>query len=142
MIFDNELLLSDDQAITATAASTNYWDRGATGTPVRAVGPLSSDAGKGNDIPVSIVVTETFNNLTSLKVDLQVDNDSAFGSPKTVQSTVVLAADLVQGKKVPPMEIPEGTDERYVRLNYTVTGVAPTTGKVNAGVVADIQSNP
>lgn len=142
MIFDKELLLSDDQAITATAASTNYWDRGATGTPIRGAKALDSDAGKGKPIPFSIIVTEAFNNLTSLKVDLEVDDNSSFSSAKVVQSVTVALADLVQGKKIAPFDLPVGVDERYVRLNYTVTGTAPTTGKVHAGVVADNQLNP
>jgi hypothetical protein len=32
--------------------------------------------------------------------------------------------------------VPVGVNERYVRLNYTVTGTAPTLGKITAGVVA------
>ncbi len=31
--------------------------------------------------------------------------------------------------------------ERYIRLNYTVTGTAPTTGKVTAGITGGVQTN-
>ena len=32
--------------------------------------------------------------------------------------------------------VPRGTNERYMRLYYDVTGTAPTTGKITAGLVA------
>lgn len=135
MLFDLQSMFSDKQAITATAASTNVIDLGAVDTPKHAVGPITRDLGKGRPIPVSISVNEAFNNLTSLAVALQVDDDVAFGSPKTVATVTVALADLVVGKRIAPFYIPEGVDERYVRLNYTVTGTAPTTGKVTAGLV-------
>jgi hypothetical protein len=40
-----------------------------------------------------------------------------------------------------PEFIPRGTSERYMRLNYTVAGTAPTLGKITAGVVMGSQSN-
>ncbi|TIT90394.1 MAG: hypothetical protein E5W41_00275 [Mesorhizobium sp.] len=135
MIFDMQTLLSDAQAITATAASTNIID----------LGPINSgfarDIGKGKPIPLRIQLVEAFNNLTSLTIALQVDDNSGFASPKTVWSQTVVLADLIAGKVIVPEYITRGTDERYMRLNYTVTGTAPTTGKITAGVVAGAQSN-
>lgn len=135
MIFDRQTLLSDAQAITATAASTNAIDLGPIGTG------MVRDIGKGRATPLMIQVVEDFNNLTSLAVALQVDNDAAFGSPKTVWSSTIALADLKAGKVIVPEFITRGTDERYMRLNYTVTGTAPTTGKVTAGVTMGNQSN-
>ena len=87
-------------------------------------------------------MTETFNNLTSLEVSLQVDADPAFGSPKTVAKASYLLAELTIGKQLPfPDYIPEGTNERNMRLFYDVTGTAPTTGKITAGVVAARHTN-
>ncbi|MER9628377.1 Bbp16 family capsid cement protein [Mesorhizobium sp. M0296] len=135
MIFDQQTLLSDAQAITATAASTNLIDLG----PINA--GFARDIGKGKPIPLRIQVVEAFNNLTSLTVALQTDDNSGFASPKTIWSQVVVLADLILGKVVVPEFITRGTDERYMRLNYTVTGTAPTLGKVTAGVVMGGQSN-
>lgn len=135
MIFDQQTLLSDQQAITATAASTNVIDLGPIATGI------VRDIGKGKPIPLRIQVTEAFNTLTSLTFALQVDDNEAFGSAKTVWSQVVLLADLKAGKVIVPEYITRGTDERYLRLYYTVTGTAPTLGKVTAGVVAGAQSN-
>jgi hypothetical protein len=142
MIFDQQNLFSDGQAITATAASTNYIDLGATGTVPGADSAVVRDIGKGTPIPLRIQITEAFNNLTSLTVALQVDDNTSFSSPTTVESEVVALADLTLGAVVNAIKyIPPGVDERYVRLNYTVTGTAPTAGKVTAGVVAAHQEN-
>lgn len=135
MIFDQQTLLSDAQAITATARSTNVID----------LGPIASgmvrDIGKGRPIPLRIQVIEAFNNLTSLTIALQTDDNAGFASPKTIWSQVVALADLLAGKVIVPEYIPRGTDERYLSLNYTVTGTAPSTGKITAGVVMGAQSN-
>lgn len=142
MIFDNTLLFSDAQAITADAGSTNTVDLGATGTPYGGTA-LVRDIGKGCKIPLSITVVETFNNLTSLTVSLQVDDNSSFSSAKTVVvSAPILAAALVAGAQIEvPDYIPQGANERYMRLYYDVTGTAPSTGKITAGVVAARQTN-
>ncbi|RJT42004.1 hypothetical protein D3227_04820 [Mesorhizobium waimense] len=135
MIFDQQTLLSDAQAITATAASTNIIDLG----PINA--GFARDIGKGKPIPLRVQVVEAFNNLTSLAVALQTDDNAGFASAKTVWTTTVVLADLILGKVIIPEFIPRGTDERYMRLNYTVTGTAPTLGKITAGAVMGSQSN-
>lgn len=136
MIFDEQALFSDKQAITADAASTNIIDLGAPGTPKHAQAAITQDIGKGRPVPMRIQVTEAFNNLTSLKVQVQVDDNTGFSSAKTVAEVTVLLADLVAGYVAPIQYVPRGTDERYMRLYYDVTGTAPTTGKVTAGLVA------
>lgn len=136
MIFDQQTLLSDAQAITADAASTNVINLG----PIRS--GIVRDIGKGKAIPLLIQVVETFNNLTSMTFALQVDSDEAFGSPKTVWvSGSILLADLKAGKVIVPEYIPRGTDELYMRLYYDITGTAPTLGKITAGVTMGNQSN-
>ena len=143
MIVDDTLVLSDSQAITATAASTNIIDLAAAGTPYGHTNAVRRDIGIGTDIPIAVIVTEAFNNLTSLSVAIQVDDDPAFGSPKTVATgPAVPLADLAVGRQLPfPAAIPEGVDERFMRFNYTVVGAAPTTGKLFAGPVAGRQTN-
>ncbi|WP_422096889.1 Bbp16 family capsid cement protein [Variovorax sp.] len=136
MILDNQNLFSDDQAITATAASTNVIDLGPTGTVPRSPSALTRDISKGTDIPLLVQVTEAFNNLTSLAVAVQTDSDSAFGSATTLYTQTVVLADLTAGKRIALKTLPYGLTKRYVRLNYTVTGTAPTTGKVTAGITA------
>lgn len=137
MILDNRSLLSDQQAITATANSTNYYDLlapGKTGDGIQ----LKRNMGKGQNIPLLLQVTEDFDNLTSLDFVFQTDEDSAFGTPKEVFRCTVLAADLKAGYILPIEKLPRNLKERYFRMRYEVTGVAPTTGKVTAGIVAAV----
>lgn len=142
MHLDDQALFSDQQAITATAASTNFINLGAPATPPGAPAALKQDLGGGNNMPVLIQVTEDFDNLTSLTVTMQVDDNSSFSSPKTVASSGAVAlADLVAGKMIAPFNVPIGTDQQYVRLYYTVAGTAPTAGKITAGVAGGLQTN-
>lgn len=136
MIMDRTLLFSDRQAITATATSTNLVDLGATGTVYGASAPMVRDVGIGEAIPLHCGVTESFNNLTSLIISIEVDDNAAFTSAKIVFTSPTYAlADLAAGKtKLLPQHLPVGTNERYVRLRYTVAGTAPTTGRITAGV--------
>ena len=62
--------------------------------------------------------------------------------PVTVfTSPAYTLAQLATGAKyLLPDRLMAGTNERYVRLNYTVTGTAPTTGRITAGVVAARQT--
>lgn len=141
MIFDKTLLLSDAQAITADAASTNVIDLGAAGTVYGAAAALTRDVGKGNKITLLAQVVENFNTLTSLTIKIECDTTDAFSSPKAVAEQVIPLADLKAGKTFSIMYAPPGVDERYMRLYYDVTGTHPTTGKITAGVVAAVQTN-
>ena len=129
MLLDQQALFSAAQAITATAASTNVIDTGS-----------NKDVGKYGDIPLLIQVVEGFNNLTSLTVTVQTDDNSAFSSAADVLAMTIPLASLVLGDKSPVITLPMKM-ERYIRLNYTVTGTAPTTGKVTAGITGGVQTN-
>ena len=135
MIFDRLNLFSDDQAITATAASTNVVDTGAIGTDA----PIVGNHFLGDDAKVEVIVTAAFNNLTNLAIAFQCDADEAFGSPTTLSTTTVLLAGLVQGYKL-TIAIPVGC-ERYVRMYYTVAGSAPSTGTITAGITPSTDIN-
>lgn len=140
MIEDTQGQFSQAQAITASAASTNVIDFGATGTPLLASSALVKDKGAHPKIPLNIQVVENFATLTSLKVAVQTDDNSGFSSAKVVLETeAIAAADLVAGYRFNIDSIPEGTLERYVRLYYTVAGSNATAGKITAGVVAGRQ---
>lgn len=139
MIVDNTLVWSDGQAITATAASTNTIDLGAPGTPFGAPASVEQDIGKGTDIPIALNVEQAFNNLTSLAVALQKSADNS--TWVEVATRTYLLAELGVGQLNFPARMPLGADARYLRFNYTVTGTAPTTGKLFAGIVAARQSN-
>ena len=135
MILDKQSLFSDAQAITATAASTNLIDLG----PLDA--GLKVDFGKGQKVPILVQVVETFNNLTSLKIDIELDTTTTVTPDKTITLGTYLLADLVAGFQINWDILPKGLNMRYAQLKYTVTGTAPTTGKITAGIVAGVQTN-
>lgn len=133
MYLDKQLMFEESaSAITATRASTNVLDLG------------SSDAGKSEGMDIFAKTTEAFNNLTSLGVKLQNASDEAFTTPVDLpaQETITLASGgLAINKEVLRTSLPKGC-LRYVRLYYTVTGTAPTTGKITAGLILNRQTNP
>jgi hypothetical protein len=132
MIIDKQNLFSEDQAVTASAVSTNVIDLGAegTGTP----SPNLKDA------ELFVQVTEAFATLTSLTVALQTDSAEGFGTVETVlQSAAIPVASLLVGYKFKLRGLPEGLS-RYVRLNYTVAGSNASAGKIFAGLVLGSQT--
>lgn len=142
MIFNAEELFSDDQAITATAASTNVLDLGATGTVYGAAAAITRDIGPGEPIPLLIQVTETFATLTSLDVQIELDSTTTFTPDSTIDvQLAVPAATLVAGYKMPYIYVPNDVNLRYMRLKYTVNGSNATAGKITAGIVAGVQTN-
>lgn len=139
MIFSEQSLLSDKQAITATAVSTNVIDLGAPGTPYGAVAALIQDIGKGAKIPFLAQVTQAFNNLTTLTIAIETGATTALGT--VIASVDIALADLLVGKQIPLDVLPNDIKERYLGVRYTVTGTAPTTGQVTAGVCMGVQTN-
>ena len=139
MIVDANNIFSDSQAITATADSTNVLDLGSPGTPFGAPAAVEQDVGKANAIPLAVNVTQAFNNLTSLAVSLQTSSDNS--TYVEVATRTYTLAQLALGQLDFPAHIPVGSNRRYLKITYTVTGTAPTTGKIFAGIVAARQSN-
>ncbi len=137
-IMDRTLLFSDGQAITATAASTNLVDLGAYDTRMT----QARDKGLGTSVPLEVTVTQSFNNLTSLTISIEGDDNAAFSSATTIwTSPAYTLAQLATGAKyLLPDSLPAGLTERYVRMKYTVAGTAPSLGKITAGVSMGRQS--
>lgn len=136
MILDNQALFSDAQAITGTVASTNVYDFGPVSPNIK-----NLDLGKGDPVALLVQVVEDFNNLTSLQIDLELDTTTTFTPDKTIPLATMTLAQLKAGAQIARDSLPRGINMQYGRLKYTVTGTAPTTGKITAGVVAAVQSN-
>lgn len=131
MIFDSTNKFSSEQAVTATAASTNVIDLGVSGR----------DIGVGEHIPVWIGVDVDFAGLTSLQVTVQTDDDEAFGTASSVISSPAIAvADLKAGYQFSIQDIPKNVLGRYIRLSYVVVGTG-TAGTLTAGVTMGNQTN-
>ena len=133
MITDIFLRCSTDQAITATAVSTDKIDLG-----------TARDIGEGKPLYMVFTVTQTFLTLTSLTFNIVTDDDAALGSPTVRTSTgaITLASGgLAAGKQyalqIPPMIGSLG--ERYLGATYTVGGSSATAGKVTCDIVETIQ---
>jgi hypothetical protein len=126
MILDATQLFSNEQAITASAASTNSIDFDGTGV------------GEGETVNLFARVTTTFATLTSLVINVQDSaDDSTFA---TVLSTpAIAAASLVAGYKFNLNALPNKL-RRYVRLSYTVAGSDATAGKITAGLAPNVQT--
>lgn len=148
MILDNRALFSDEQDLTAggagDVASTNSYDLGVPGIAMPGSVQLRRRIGVGNKIPLLIQITETVTSgdgLTSVDLQLQSDEDSAFGSAKTVFSVNVLIADLVAGFICPIEYLPRDVSERYLRVYYNANGGTFSAGKVTAGIVAAVDGS-
>jgi hypothetical protein len=76
MYLDQQTLLSDAQAITGDAVSTNTLDFGAAG-----------DMGKGSPVKLLVQIAEDFDNLTSLNIKLESDDNSSFSTANVLAET-------------------------------------------------------
>lgn len=123
MLFDKEALLSDAQAITSTANSTNVYDARSS----------VADIGRGKEVWFEMVVNEAFtaSGSATLTVTIETDDNSSFSSATTIATSPAIGkATLVVGY-VYRLSIPAG-GERYYRAVYTVATGPMTAGKVTA----------
>lgn len=125
MYIDRGLLLSETQAITATALATTKPDLGAI-----------RDIGKSHNMWLVLLVTTTFVSAgaTTLDVDLVADDNVGMSSPATLQklvATPIPKASLVQGFKL-VRKLDPGAYEQFIGLNYTVATGPFTAGNITA----------
>lgn len=117
MLLDQNAVLSQAQAVTASGASENVIDLGAA----------------GNTVPGALFavcrVDETFAGATAVAVSLQTSDTEGFASSSTLAEASFPAAGLTAGKTVFAAALPAGV-KRYVRAYYTVTGTG-TAGKMS-----------
>ena len=140
MLFSAQNLFSEAQAITATEASTNIIDLGATGTVLNAPAALVRDIGPGEPIEIRIQLTVAAGGTSpTLVVTLEVDDNTGFSSTKIVGTSATIT-DGTAGQVVSIHWVPTGTDERYLRLLYTTAGTNPTH-TITAGIVGANQTN-
>lgn len=133
MILDQNLLFSDEQAITAAAGSTNTIDMGAA----------LENVGVGNqDLYIFAVVTTAFTDAGSdstLTVALESDSTTTI-SPDATRDLFTFAALSPVGTLKYAKFDPNGAGEllRYHRLKYTPANGDLTTGSITAGIVSGI----
>lgn len=123
MLLDNTLVFSEEQAITASAASTKYIDQKAAGDAYGALWLVAK-------------VDVDFATLTSLTIGVQTDSASNFSNAVTLASTgAIAAASLTEGEYVCCFRLPADC-KQYIRLYYTVGGSNSTAGKITAFLTA------
>jgi hypothetical protein len=143
MLIDKLELLSDEQALTATAISTNVYDTLPSGGSLNAGdtgGPTANTTtnfGAGKTMYFYALVTTTLDSsgeAATLDVTVESSADTSNGTP-TVHLTLAqvaeatLAAGYWIAKGVP---LPPGDYKRYICANYTVGTENFTSGKVSA----------
>lgn len=130
MITDKLLRVSEDQALTTTAVSTNTIDLS-----------VARDVGEGTELFMNFAVTTALAGGTSVTFEVISSAAAALTSPTVIgSSNAVLTAALVQGKNVAVAFNPQiaSTGQRYIGARYTIAGVY-TSGAVTADVVASVQ---
>lgn len=128
MFFDKELIFSENQSVTNSAASSNIVE-------------IGENAGAGEALKLYIKVKENFasDSAATLKVSLQGSDDSAFTTPVELISSAEIGKDvLVAGKSIEMGSVP-AQHGKFIRLYYTTDAVM-TAGKITSAVVLDVQS--
>lgn len=126
MIVDKNLMVSNAQAVTSSAASTDYIDQGAAGDAF------------GNELylVVQVDTAATASGAATVNFQLESDSDSGFATAKVVNfdSGAIAKTALTAGAEPVKVKLPVGL-KRYIRVYYTV-GTGPlTAGKFNAFLV-------
>ena len=117
MYLDNQTLLSQGQAVTVDAVSTNVVDLGAI-----------RQLGAGEPISVFIAVTvaaDTSSGDETYSFEVQTDDNVGFASPTTLIDQDLPRAYLTAGRLI-IINLPIDRLERYLRLNYDTGGTTPT----------------
>jgi len=143
MILNRNLILSENQAITATAISTNViqWET-VRAAPYESAGILRN-LGDGSEIPMLLQITQAFNNLTSLQITLESADNAALSTNPIVMATsaaIPLASLIVGFRPLITRILPFGQMRDFFGVRYTVVGVAPTLGQVTCAIATEVQS--
>lgn len=147
MFVDTQTELSDAQAVTATAISTNVIDLQAAlggGTNI-AYGNTLLDIGQGEDVYLvvntAVTATDTGSDAT-LTVSLETATDAGLTTGAVVHfSTAALAfaSFATAGTQLVAIKLPAADYKRYLGVRYTVAAGPLTAGAFDAFLTKDIQ---
>lgn len=130
MITDKLLRVSEDQALTTTAVSTNTVDLS-----------VARDIGEGHELFMNFAVTAALTGGTSVKFEVISSASADLSSPTVIGSSdAIAAAALVAGKNVAVAINPQiaSLGQRYLGARYTISGTF-SAGTVTADVVETVQ---
>tara|TARA_R100000234_G_scaffold3214_1_gene2619 strand:- start:222 stop:653 length:432 start_codon:yes stop_codon:yes gene_type:complete len=129
MITDKLLRVSEDQALTTTAVSTDTIDLG-----------VARDMGEGTTLYMNFAVTEALANGTSVTFEVITSASANLGTPTVIgSSAAIVTASLTLGKNIVVTLNPDiaGKGQRYLGARYTIAGTF-NAGKVTADLVETI----
>ena len=129
MITDSLLRVSEDQALTTTAVSTNTVDLS-----------VARDMGEGTTLYMNFAITEALANGTSVTFEVITSASANLGSPTVIgSSAAIVTASLTLGKNIVVTLNPDiaGKGQRYLGARYTIAGTF-NAGKVTADIVETI----
>lgn len=135
MIIDRLNEFSDAQAETTVAAhaSTNVVDLGSTSKAIEA---------KPFYLVIKVNTAVTSSGSATVTFALETDSDEAFGSATTLwASSAIAKATLVQGYQVVRLALNGLALEQYLRVKYTIGTAVLTTGKFDAFLTFDGDTN-
>lgn len=117
MYVDKYLLLCDEQALTASAASTNIINLA-----------VDNNVGIGEPMAVVIVLDVAADATTgdeTYSAALQCDDADTFGSATTLGTQTITRGDAAGTRYIIPVP-PTTSSEQYLRLYFTLGGTTPT----------------
>lgn len=115
MYVDKRLSFAEDQALTATAASTNTVD-------------LKADTDIGPGEPMWLVVVSKVapgGTSPTIAISIETDDNSSFSSAATVLTDATIAGANFGAGTIRAIPWPQ-TNERYNRVKFTCGGTSPT----------------
>lgn len=135
MLIDRQNQFSNAQALTATAASTDYIDLGAV-----------RNIGAGESLYLVLHITTAFTDSGSdstMTPSLETDDNTSFSSVATLRTYDVFAAltaiNTIRKYRLEPVT-DAGSYERYLQMRYTIANGNLTTGAVSAFLLEDVQA--
>ena len=126
MRLDQELILCEDQAVTTSAASTNYIDQGAAG-----------DAYSSMFIQCLVSEAVTSAGAANVNFKVETDDNTSFSSSTVLFETGNIAKATLVDKYTPfKLRIPFGT-QRYIRVYFTCSATL-TAGQFTVFICKDV----
>lgn len=142
MILDKNLILAENQAITATAISQNVIQFPANGTVYGEANAISRNLGPGKEVPILIQVTQSFATLTSLTITLETADNAALSSNAEIlfSTPAIPAASLLAGYRTPIRVLPDYVLKDFMGLRFTVGGSNATAGTITAALGTEVNA--
>lgn len=135
MLIDKLLEFSDSQgAITASAISSNVYDRAAT--------PTLKDIGIGEPLWLVLQCDVTGTGTGTLTASLESDSTADLATSATVHWTDSARGGtaMVAGTTLALIPLPSGNYEEFIGMRYTISGTVGAV-KLSAFIVKDVQKN-